>query len=54
MNSRQKALTLLVVPSIVLADWFFGAHRIDAVVYSLLALLVGISFYVAYFAMRTK
>jgi hypothetical protein len=54
VNGNQKKLVLLVVPAIVLADWFFGAKRIDAVIYSLLALLAGIAFYGAYYGLRSK
>lgn len=54
MNAKQKIFTLCFVPSIILLDWFFGAHRTDAVVYSLIGLFVGISFYAVFWAFRSK
>lgn len=39
---------------VVLADWFFGAKRVDAVIYSLCGLFVGCIFYIGYYALRSK
>lgn len=51
MNAKQKTLALVLVPTFFVTDWFLGVRKIDAIVYSLVALFAGIAFYVAYFAL---